>query len=294
MTPSDDRPPRSPAWEELDEVDPTGIRDLLRSLPEPGPMPDELVRRIETRLAVELAHRQPAPYGEHAEAPHGGRVVDLSSERTRRRPGRPVLILGAAAAGLLVATLAMSDLLGSGVVGGADTAAYAPASGSEGGSDSDDTAGGAADEEAGEGAQDRGAAGGDTASAEDDSGGGAAGGAPEAAGDGVVGAEVVVLPHLGVLDVTLLEERVGDLVAAPNPMEASPNLSAAQAKSCWTSVPDADSWTDRYAATATVGAEAAVVLWARQGDGDAHAWVLPAECTVDPGVEPLADAALPG
>lgn len=34
-----------------DEPDPTGMRELLRSLPEPGPMPDDLVTRIRASLA---------------------------------------------------------------------------------------------------------------------------------------------------------------------------------------------------------------------------------------------------
>ena len=33
------------------EDDPTGMRALLRSLPDPGPMPDHLVRRIQATLA---------------------------------------------------------------------------------------------------------------------------------------------------------------------------------------------------------------------------------------------------
>ena len=35
------------------EHDPTGMRALLASLPEPGPMPDDLVARISAALAVE-------------------------------------------------------------------------------------------------------------------------------------------------------------------------------------------------------------------------------------------------
>lgn len=34
-----------------DEPDPTGMRELLRSLPDPGPMPDDLVHRIRASLA---------------------------------------------------------------------------------------------------------------------------------------------------------------------------------------------------------------------------------------------------
>ncbi|MFW5473221.1 hypothetical protein ACOCJ5_07935 [Knoellia sp. CPCC 206450] len=34
-----------------DETDPTGMRELLRGLPDPGPMPDDLVARIQSSLA---------------------------------------------------------------------------------------------------------------------------------------------------------------------------------------------------------------------------------------------------
>ena len=34
-----------------DEPDPTGMRELLRGLPDPGPMPDDLVARIRSSLA---------------------------------------------------------------------------------------------------------------------------------------------------------------------------------------------------------------------------------------------------
>lgn len=40
-----------------DDLDPTGMRALLRSLPDPGPMPDDLVARIQSSLA-ELSHEE--------------------------------------------------------------------------------------------------------------------------------------------------------------------------------------------------------------------------------------------
>ena len=39
------------------EDDPTGVRALLSSLPEPGPMPEHLVERISASLAAEQANR---------------------------------------------------------------------------------------------------------------------------------------------------------------------------------------------------------------------------------------------
>ncbi|GGB90376.1 hypothetical protein N798_03995 [Knoellia flava TL1] len=44
-----------------DESDPTGMRELLRGLPDPGPMPDDLVARIRSSLAeLPAAHAVPA------------------------------------------------------------------------------------------------------------------------------------------------------------------------------------------------------------------------------------------
>lgn len=82
--------------ESLDE-DPTGMRALLSSLPDPGPMPDDLVDRITASLAAEQA----------------GPVLDELAERRRRLPRRPILI--AAAAALVV--VAGGTLLSSGLPG---------------------------------------------------------------------------------------------------------------------------------------------------------------------------------
>ncbi|MFC7490589.1 MULTISPECIES: hypothetical protein [unclassified Knoellia] len=49
-----------------DDLDPTGMRALLRGLPDPGPMPDDLVRRIHASLA-----EQPALEGETHASPEG-------------------------------------------------------------------------------------------------------------------------------------------------------------------------------------------------------------------------------
>jgi len=70
------------------EDDPTGMRALLRSLPDPGPMPDHLVRRIQATLAEQ--ERLGVP-----DAP----VVDLGAYRTRRTQRRGPWL--AAAAGLV-------------------------------------------------------------------------------------------------------------------------------------------------------------------------------------------------
>lgn len=82
---------RRPA-EESPEVDPTGMRQLLSSLPDPGPMPPDLVSRITAALEHE-------------------RAVSSGFERRRRRPApaprpnpgwRGALLVAAAAAVVLV------------------------------------------------------------------------------------------------------------------------------------------------------------------------------------------------
>ena len=51
-------PPVPPADKGAPEHDPTGIRDLLSSLPDPGPMPADLVARINASIAAEQSARE--------------------------------------------------------------------------------------------------------------------------------------------------------------------------------------------------------------------------------------------
>lgn len=64
--------------------DPTGMRALLRGLPDPGPMPDELVARIQASLATESR-------------PEQSPVVDLAHYRSQRAAGKGPWIAAAAA-----------------------------------------------------------------------------------------------------------------------------------------------------------------------------------------------------
>lgn len=83
--------PRPPA-EESPEVDPTGMRALLSSLPEPGPMPADLVARITAALEQEAAA------GTRVGAATSSTVVPL-----RGRPAwRTAVIAAASAAAVLV------------------------------------------------------------------------------------------------------------------------------------------------------------------------------------------------
>ena len=88
--------PRKPVASSPDD-DPTGVRALLFSLPEPEPMPAYLIERINASLAAEQAQRAASSFG--------AAVVPLLAT-SRRRPGRLLFaIAGAAAAVVLVAVV---------------------------------------------------------------------------------------------------------------------------------------------------------------------------------------------
>lgn len=95
------RPPSSKVLAPSPDDDPTGVRALLSSMPEPDPMPDYLVERINASLAAEQAQRAPDF--------SGASVTPLTA--TRRRRGRVLFaIAGAAATVALVAALGDSLL----------------------------------------------------------------------------------------------------------------------------------------------------------------------------------------
>lgn len=127
--------PRTPE----DDLDPTGVRALLANLPDPGPMPDELVQRISQSLELEQERRVSAAnssgpgdpaHGTESDADTsstiGGNVVSLTSERRRRRPGRTVLWLGGAAAVAMVATVSVNQLIGEDTPADTGVAAHVP------------------------------------------------------------------------------------------------------------------------------------------------------------------------
>ena len=91
--------PRQPSGESPED-DPTGVRALLASLPEPEPMPAYLVERISASLAAEQANRSPALAG--------ATVVPLA----RRRPLRTMALglAGVAAAAVVVGVVGTSVL----------------------------------------------------------------------------------------------------------------------------------------------------------------------------------------
>ncbi|MFX0539002.1 hypothetical protein ACQBAT_15785 [Ornithinimicrobium sp. Y1847] len=319
MTPAPS--PSSPHPEDEDhEVDHTGIRELLRSLPDPGPMPDDLVARIEARLAVEQAHRahNSAPATPAHRMVAGDRVVDLAAERGRRRPARTMTILGAAAGGLLVTTIAMSQL-GGGSGPGNDTAAYAPPGSTEsraGEHSSDDAAGGAA-QDGESGAEDGQAGAADAATADsgtessellgegadgDDAGAESADAAATDEGIGglsATAADVAVLDDLGALDADWATTMSAAVDAWESPAE-NVNFHVAQANSCWSAAFDGGSqdgasvdeaaFDERFAALGEYDDEPVVVLLGRESSGSGVAVLMPASCRDSAESEPLARA----
>ncbi|HET6966657.1 MAG TPA: hypothetical protein VFI44_00195 [Ornithinibacter sp.] len=134
------------------EHDPTGMRALLASLPEPGPMPDDLVARITAALAAEAdaaaatgsvatspAPAVDAPVGPTTDAApsSGGTVVPLPRRRVRlRHLGVAAAVVGALGLGGVVLSTTPNGLTASiGAVGGADSAQDAE-SAAEGSDDS--------------------------------------------------------------------------------------------------------------------------------------------------------------
>lgn len=296
MTPSDDQGLRDDHDPAAHEDDPTGIRALLSSLPDPGPMPSDLVERIGARLAVEQAHRDQG--GADVASLHPDSVLDLAAERTSRRPGRALALLGVAAAGLLVATVTIGELAGVGPAAGPffDSAAQVPTR--SGAADDDavagDSAGGAADEEQGEmaGAD---AGGTEDMATEDMAGGDMAGGdgpVEESAGPlaGLPVGDVVLLAPLGVVTAQdYPDHAVRSLAEQAAPRSGSQGgLSAAGAQACWGSVVPERDWASLGAAQAELGGERVVVLVGTDADSRAgQGVVLPWSCTTGELVEPV-------
>ena len=108
--------PRNPPGESPED-DPTGVRALLSSLPEPDPMPAYLVERISASLAAEQASRSRA-----------GATTVSPLVRRHRSARRLVLGLAGVAAAAAVVGLVGSDLLqGSNQSAGNATASMATA-----------------------------------------------------------------------------------------------------------------------------------------------------------------------
>jgi hypothetical protein len=254
------------------EVDPTGVRALLSSMPDPGPMPDELVARITQSLHEEQERR----------AAHGGTdkhdVISLVTERHRRRPGRILSMLGAAAAVAVAATVVSAQLFGGDT--SSDVSAQYPAGdrADEGSADdpaTDDAAPeqGAGDEEAGDASQDE-----DGSAADSDRGetGTAESDDQDAPGPQSLPDQQVTV-HSGRPELTTEDfAREVEAWRQGSAAEDIPDISSAQARSCaeLVGLGDGDS--------ITVGAGnlegAAVVLLVRSEPRPEQAWAVEPAC----------------
>ena len=96
--------------------DPTGVRALLSGLPEPDPMPDHLVERINASLAAAQAER--------AASRTGGSVAPLVAN-TRRRPRRVLFAVAGAAAAVALIAVVGDNLIGTLTPAGSSTSAGA-------------------------------------------------------------------------------------------------------------------------------------------------------------------------
>lgn len=292
--------PRHPV-PDPDDVDPTGVRELLAALPDPGPMPEDLVRRIEARLEVERAHRDGGRTGTGVVSAQADRVLDLAAERSRRRPVRMVALLGAAAAGLMVTTVAVTQLIGDGG-GVADTAAVYPSRAGEPVDGAEADAAADMTQEDGDGA-DSGAAGvGDApapaAEARDEAT------QAESATAGAMGPQTAAsLEEEAALDITILPavppvtpDDVADALWTALDDDdlgfRSTDLSVAEAQSCWQTLAAEHTYTDHVATRAQFvpapgEGKPAVALLGLHADSTGEAWVMPAACTSDPSLAPL-------
>lgn len=84
------------------ENDPTGIRDLLRSLPDPGPMPPDVSDRITAALAAEQQGREGIDHSNVTPLPSGGRSARPKSGGRRWMQVTGGLVAAAAVAAVAV------------------------------------------------------------------------------------------------------------------------------------------------------------------------------------------------
>ncbi|MCK0113487.1 hypothetical protein MWU75_15170 [Ornithinimicrobium sp. F0845] len=276
-----------------DDMDPTGVRAMLANLPDPGPMPEDLVARISQSLELEQRRRAaaasdtPAPdtaSDSTASATGGGSLVSLEAERTRRRPGRTLLWLGGAAAVAMVATVSVTQLFGDGDTDAGVSAQYPAASDSADREESGD-AGGADDAGAdagGEAATEDGALGEAPASSEsaadEETDGAVAGNGDEEMGvAGPLPARTVVVGLEGSIDLSATgwADQVTALLAS-GPAERE--LSAGEGVDCLTASTVRSDSAERFLLSEAQWDDEAARLVVAVNPEDDVAWVLSADC----------------
>ncbi len=116
--------------------DPTGMREVLAALPDPGPMPDHVVVRIQHSMARERAHASRESWAGNYDTEPA--AVDLLAERQRRRSAQWLLAAAAVVAVGLMGIVIFDQVLAPGSAG--DSLAH---------QESDDQGGNAAADEPG-------------------------------------------------------------------------------------------------------------------------------------------------
>ena len=281
-----------PDLNQPEDLDPTGVRSLLANLPDPGPMPDDLVARIAQSLELEQQRRSAS--GSHSSLDRSdrtdsvsplsagsgaddGAVISLDAVRQRRRPGRTVLWLGGAAAVAMVATLSVNQL----IEGDSDAgvSAQVPAG------DSVDAGAGAGMDEQDE-AVDRGsdAGAGDAPAAEPPPVGAGDEAAPEEsdtqdAGEALGAAALRVFEAEGTIELssTGWDDQVSSWISA-QPVRGSSSWTSRDALNCVTAhdLELADS-RQLFLSDASWDQNPAVLLVSQEADG-ATAWVVSPDC----------------
>lgn len=272
------------------EHDPTGMRALLGSLPDPGPMPADLVARIEAALAAEVATHgdldrallaaaapvrvdpgagRPALEPDSADAvvdPDGtdGRVVPL---RPRRRSHWHLVAVAAGVVGVLgIGGLVVETLRPGGIQASIGMSAEDSAAGSAGGSDS-------APQEADEGAR--------TLLAEDGELGVVVLGSGRRYTAAGLAAEVrATLPWDGTGRQPAVSPGKSSTTSTDRDLGFGPLASAAGARACADGLGVAPSETV-VVDLADVDGQAAAVLVATSTEGERRVWAVQRTCTAD-------------
>lgn len=179
------------------DQDPTGMRALLASLPDPGPMPAQVAERITASLQAEQQHRlhHPGPEGMPSAGPERTRhevtpTTAVSSLESRRRTRVPHLLAAVAsvAAVAIAGVVLLDQVAGEGSLGEMTALYWTGNDTVSSGEDAAGSAGGSVEGGSGEGGS------GDSGSEDSGSGDGAAEGEADALQEAGEAAQAEPLP----------------------------------------------------------------------------------------------------